>query len=619
MPINSIHGQYAQSILREHQQKIGHLNIPPWTRPPLERNGTISINIIGGGAAGLYLALMLDYLNLYLKSAADQPFLLQFSYQIYEANPSETQLGGRIFTYRFPEKQGKTPPQPYDYYDVGAMRFPQLPWMQPVFDLIGYLSVPLIKYYMKDALGNNISFFNGIRMTAEELSNYYNTHTDNDPFKTGLQGLTGNPSTMAQAIIQPFMNGLMDNWTTGWNKMMSDDEWSTRGYMLGFSKTVSTPAYSDNVVSYLETFNTSTGLYDCALTESVLDAMEFDQNSEPNWQCIEQVTKPGVSFGFANGLPNSGGADKIITAANKGINSPVLRGCRVTAMSPVGTPSNCSGISVVTNGVTVMPTVFDHVVSTVPLSCFSQIDTSDLQLPWQLQTAIRELHYDGSTKVAIRFSSRWWEGLASRQIGGISSTDRPTRTVVYPSYGIGTTSATMIVSYTWAQDAFRVGSMVQGKTSAAEQLLINNILKDLTDMHNIKDQTGRPDYMYLHNLMQDYHAWNWYGNEFSMGAFALFGPGQFKNLYPLVTTPYCNGRLHFAGEATSVHHGWLVGALNSAYRSLLEILVHEDLTQFISILKADDSPFANAGTDEVDPELVAWQVRLGQAGAGQAT
>jgi monoamine oxidase len=55
------------------------------------------------------------------------------------------------------------------------------------------------------------------------------------------------------------------------------------------------------------------------------------------------------------------------------------------------------------------------------------------------------------------------------------------------------------------------------------------------------------------------------------GAFALFTTGQFKNLYPNVTESV-GGRLHFAGEATSVHHAWIVGSLNSAMRCVEEIV-----------------------------------------------
>ena len=36
----------------------------------------------------------------------------------------------------------------------------------------------------------------------------------------------------------------------------------------------------------------------------------------------------------------------------------------------------------------------------------------------------------------------------------------------------------------------------------------------------------------------------------------MFGPSQFATLFPLVTQPV-GGKLHFAGEATSVHHAYV--------------------------------------------------------------
>ncbi|QRV94780.1 Flavin containing amine oxidoreductase [Ceratobasidium sp. AG-Ba] len=403
---------------------------------------------------------------------------------------------------------------------------------------------------------------------------------------------------MADYKIGPFMNALATNWKDGWEKMKHFDRWSTRGYM-GLEPG-SAPGYADNVRYFVPRdlqLSYQYDLYDCALTESVLDALDFDLDPPPVWKCIK------------------GGTDLIISRAIDKISTPVQRGQRVTAIAPVGDAKIPHAISlVIKNERGTIQKEYDHVVSTVPLSCLGQIDTSHFKFPWNLQTAIRELHYDGSTKVAIRFSKRWWEDpkVVAPQIGGVSSTDRPTRTVVYPSYGIHTQSASMIVSYTWAQDAFRAGSLAQGRDSVAERALIENILKDLTDMHQIKDETGQTDYTLLPRLMQDYHAWNWYGNEFSMGAFALFGPGQFENLYPQVTMPHF-GRLHFAGEATSVHHAWVVGALNSAYRSLVEIFEHEDRRDLIELLKVKGSPFINAGTFEVDQGQVNLQVRLGQA------
>jgi monoamine oxidase len=211
-----------------------------------------------------------------------------------------------------------------------------------------------------------------------------------------------------------------------------------------------------------------------------------------------------------------GGTDKIASRAIEKLSKPVQRGKRVTAIIPVGVPGKkVQSVKLTINNKT--QAEYHHVVSTIPFGCLRLVDTSQCNFSWDLQTAIRTLHYDGSTKVAIQFKSRWWEKLPAPQIGGVSSTDRPTRTVVYPSYGLHGEAATMIVSYTWAQDAFRTGAMAQGKGSAAETALLDVILKDLTDMHHIKDAHGKPDYAYLRGLMKDYHVWNWYSNEFSMG------------------------------------------------------------------------------------------------------
>ncbi|RYP37646.1 hypothetical protein DL767_002819 [Monosporascus sp. MG133] len=53
-----------------------------------------------------------------------------------------------------------------------------------------------------------------------------------------------------------------------------------------------------------------------------------------------------------------------------------------------------------------------------------------------------------------------------------------------------------------------------------------------------------------------------------MGAFAAFGPTEFSTLYPYFTRPAGGGLLHFAGEVTSTHHTWIVGALENGYRAV---------------------------------------------------
>jgi protoporphyrinogen oxidase len=74
-----------------------------------------SVGIVGAGVAGMFTALIFDHLN--------ENFGLNVTYEIIEA-VDEDNVGGRLYTYNFPNKDGQPPVGPHDYYDVGAMRFP---------------------------------------------------------------------------------------------------------------------------------------------------------------------------------------------------------------------------------------------------------------------------------------------------------------------------------------------------------------------------------------------------------------------------------------------------------------------------------------------------------------
>lgn len=71
--------------------------------------------IIGAGAAGLFTALLFDYLNQNVPG-------FNVQYDIFEAGDA-SRVGGRLYTYNFSVT-------PHDYYDVGAMRFPDNPIMK---------------------------------------------------------------------------------------------------------------------------------------------------------------------------------------------------------------------------------------------------------------------------------------------------------------------------------------------------------------------------------------------------------------------------------------------------------------------------------------------------------
>lgn len=92
------------------------------------------VAIVGAGVAGLFLGMMLDYLN-------DQISEFNVRYEIFEAN-DPSRVGGRLFTYNFKPDPPQNPQGPHDYYDVGGMRFPQNPIMQRVFELFDWLEMP---------------------------------------------------------------------------------------------------------------------------------------------------------------------------------------------------------------------------------------------------------------------------------------------------------------------------------------------------------------------------------------------------------------------------------------------------------------------------------------------
>ena len=79
--------------------------------PPGATRKELKIGIIGGGIAGLYTAFILKFLKI--------------DFEILEASE---RVGGRLLTHYFTDRP-KPPTISHDYYDVGAMRFPDTPVM----------------------------------------------------------------------------------------------------------------------------------------------------------------------------------------------------------------------------------------------------------------------------------------------------------------------------------------------------------------------------------------------------------------------------------------------------------------------------------------------------------
>ena len=289
-----------QLLSRHHEQ---HGDIPDYDPSKIKEvlgnpdpSPTTPVCIIGAGMAGLYTAMIFESLGI--------------SYQIVDAD-TRARVGGRLFTYCFPNGN------PYDYYvcrisasftlcfdlctqDIGAMRFPDTPFMARVFDLVENrnLSVKFIPYVMESP--NTFWFFNNRRIKNRSRfihvknqnqpilvdNQDQSTRVDNqdqssridnqdqiivrDPFHvlgyvddsslTTPQGVARRVS----AVLEPFRKLFRTNdIATAIEKLYEQtDDYSMRGYMSHVLK------MDDKDISWCETLDKSTGWYDRSLAES---------------------------------------------------------------------------------------------------------------------------------------------------------------------------------------------------------------------------------------------------------------------------------------------------------------------------------------------------------------
>jgi monoamine oxidase len=179
------------------------------------------------------------------------------------------------------------------------------------------------------------------------------------------------------------------------------------------------------------------------------------------------------------------------------------------------------------------------------------------------QKAIRELNYNASAKILLQVRRRFWEE-EDGIVGGTTVTELPIRRICYPSFSDPNDErGVMLASYTWGQDALRWGAM-------DEETMIEQALEDVSAIHpRIRDE-------FEVGAVKD-----WYGDPYARGAFALFEPEQQTWLHESIVAP--EGRIHFAGEHTSLYHAWIQGALESGVRVAKEI--HEAPDAFTAIVE----------------------------------
>ncbi|KAH0837761.1 hypothetical protein J3R83DRAFT_5939 [Lanmaoa asiatica] len=547
------------------------------------------VGILGAGVGGLYAALILDSLDI--------------ECEVLEASG---RTGGRLSTYKFPNG-GK-----YDYYEAGAMRFPlpkkdadgqykngvmkrlaQLTEYGPLNEGRDRLKDKLIPYYFSARKGSQPGFyyFNGIFQSAStEPKGSFNAQAmsvHDDYIRAGA-------NVINKDVINPFarmlIKDLQTNETRGWDVMKAND-----------SDNLELPPHHlpNNVINWCGLLESSSGGYDRALTESVFASLAFAKvgntdYGDVDWKCFEggsevlskkmeeYIRKKGVSIQFETRVtaigqgqsdhirPRAFPMDELLSGKEETLPESVdltSEEARIMAEKGISKRVRDDGVNVTVNGTEIR--TYSHVISTLPLPVLRTLDLNNAGLGVMQRNALRALDYGPSIKIAILFKSNWWTTKLGI-VGGQSFTDLPIRTIVYPSYGVDsrTPSKVLIASYCWTTDADRLGALsVMKEREVLEEL----VLRNLAEAHSRLNP--EISYKYLKSEFVDMDVKDWNRDEYTMGLrIRTLSPGQFEDLYTSFNTPAANNRLHFAGEALSTRHAWVVGALDSAWKAVYQYL-----------------------------------------------
>ncbi|KAL8648934.1 MAG: hypothetical protein Q9210_004698 [Variospora velana] len=531
----------------------GSVQVDPDHLPPRPDEKSLAfpsdakVCIVGAGIAGLYSAMILDHLNI--------------PYDILEAAPRP---GGRILTHYFSTKK-------HDYYDIGAMRFPNVPPMERTFDLFKRTGVPLIDYKIKGE--NTPRRYNGITV----LPPVEGAPVDEDPFHVSeskggaVPDEYAIPTVVADdkddlSLVETRMKTLGDVMETAFKplkdalkrgdaesfKMFEElDDYTVRDYLTKKMR------LDYQTIQWLETTDSATGQFESAFTEAVMDSIAFDysEDEEEAWKSVE------------------GGTNMVTEAVVDMIKTKPTYNKRVTRIALNREAEGENKMEIVTNYDEPVRR-YASVINTTTLACLQRVDTTNLELSPTVKIATRTLHYDSATKVAIKFDKAWWISKCGIRSGGVAYTDLPIRACVYPSYNIHDDPekpAILLCTYSWAQDATRIGSLVGGDSPRGEEELKGLMLYNLARLHST-DKNFNEMYDMIKASYITHHGFDWAMDDYSSGAYAFFGPGQFRAFYPHLIRPHADARFHIVGEAASANHAWIIGSIESAYRGVWLLL-----------------------------------------------
>lgn len=148
---------------------------------------------------------------------------------------------------------------------------------------------------------------------------------------------------------------------------------------------------------------------------------------------------------------------------------------------------------------------------------------------------------------------RFWERGPGGFTGGGCVSDSPNRFTYFPSHVPDAPGGVVLASYVWSDEAMRWDS--------------------LTDDERYNFALGNMARMFGPQVYGEFTGsgatQSWTRNRYSLGEAAIFTPGQLHEYHEATRT--IEGRVHCAGEHTSLKPAWIEGALESTVRTAMEV------------------------------------------------
>jgi monoamine oxidase len=178
----------------------------------------------------------------------------------------------------------------------------------------------------------------------------------------------------------------------------------------------------------------------------------------------------------------------------------------------------------------------EKLICTLPTFALKRVEWQPA-LPQVKVQAINELQYARINKHAMQFSKRFWKqedfDLITDQLPHYfyhATKNQPSKNGVLIAYSIGDKAAVMANQHkAWIADEIQ--------------------------------KTLQPHFGDVKSLLVGQENYYWGNNDYTHGAYALYGPGQWFNVMPVLKESFLH--THFAGEHLADWQGFMEGAINT--------------------------------------------------------